>query len=96
MAHQAAVRLRLGLYLESSEEKAGRRQGDSDALPARLSDGNPQSHARRAIERQEGVEVLVDRRSPERRQSRYPVNGEQLRADQRRLKEEILEVVISD
>ena len=55
-----------------------------------------EAELRRTFERQEGVEVIVDRRSPERRQSRYPVNGEQLRADQRRLKEEILEVVISD
>ncbi|MBI4011604.1 MAG: hypothetical protein HY359_04790 [Candidatus Rokubacteria bacterium] len=49
---------------------------------------------RRTFEGQEDVRVLVDRRSGERRTSPQPVALERRRAERRRSKAEVLEVVI--
>ncbi len=49
----------------------------------------------RSFERQEEVQVLVDRRYRERRRSQQPVAVERRRADRRRPTEAILGVVIS-
>ncbi len=48
----------------------------------------------RACEGQEDIRVLVDRRSGERRTSRQPVGLERRRAERRRSKAEVVEVVI--
>lgn len=49
---------------------------------------------RRAFEGQQDVRVLMDRRSGERRASRQPVGLERRRAERRRSKAEVVEVVI--
>lgn len=49
---------------------------------------------RRAFEGEENVKVIVDRRSTKRRTRQQPVAVERRRADRRRPKEEIGEVVI--
>ncbi len=54
-----------------------------------------EAELRRTFEGQEDVQVLVDRRFRERRTSRQVVAVDRRRADRRREKEEIVEVVIS-
>jgi hypothetical protein len=49
---------------------------------------------RKAFEGREEVEILVDRRQGERRTRQRPVTLERRRADRRRPKEEVIEVVI--
>ena len=51
---------------------------------------------RRAFEGQENIRVIMDRRSTRRRTSQQPVAVERRGTDQRRPKEEIGEVVISE
>lgn len=51
---------------------------------------------RRALEGDDDVTVVVDRRSGERRTSMHPVALERRRTDRRRQREEVLEVVIGE
>jgi hypothetical protein len=49
---------------------------------------------RRAFEWQEDVNIIVDRRYRERRASKEPFAAERRRADRRRLKEQLVEVIL--
>lgn len=53
-----------------------------------------ESRLRKAFEGRDDVEVLGDRRHGERRVARPPVPEERRRADRRKSKEEIVEIVI--
>jgi len=48
----------------------------------------------KAFEGREGVEIIVDRRSRDRRMQQLPVGAERRRAQRRRSQEEMIEVVI--
>jgi hypothetical protein len=50
---------------------------------------------RRSFAGQDNVEVIVDRRSAERRTTRQPVAFERRRADRRKSREHLVEVVIA-
>ena len=50
---------------------------------------------RRAFKGQEDVKVIVDKRNGERRTSRQPLELDRRRADRRRSKQQLVEVVIS-
>lgn len=54
-----------------------------------------EAELRRTFEGQEDVEVIVDRRSPERPTTQPRAEAERPRDDRRRPKEQILEVIIS-
>jgi hypothetical protein len=49
---------------------------------------------RRTFEREEDVNVIVDRRNRERRASEEPFAAERRRGDRRRLKEQLVEVIV--
>jgi hypothetical protein len=72
----------------------------SDGDPAKVYIVVPRHRAyvadllRKAFEGREDVEILVDRRQGERRMRHRPVALERRRADRRRPKEEVIEVVI--
>jgi hypothetical protein len=72
----------------------------SDGDPAKVYIVIPRHRAyvadllRKALEAREDVEIIVDRRHGERRTRHRPVAVERRRADRRRPKEEVIEVVI--
>ena len=53
-----------------------------------------EDEVRRVFAGREDVKVVVDRRSGERRATQRPVSVERRRADRRRAKEELVEVLI--
>ena len=53
-----------------------------------------EDEVRRVFAGREDVKVIVDRRSGERRATQQPVKVDQRRADRRRAKEELVEVLI--
>ena len=55
-----------------------------------------EDEVRRVFAGREDVKVVVDRRSGERRATQQPVSVERRRADRRRAKEELVEVLIAE
>ena len=55
-----------------------------------------EDEVRRVFAGREDVKVIVDRRSGERRATQQPVKVDQRRADRRRAKEELVEVLIAE
>jgi hypothetical protein len=58
--------------------------------------GHLEDEFRRVFAGREDIKVIVDRRSGERRATRQPVSVERRRADRRRAKEELVEVLIGE
>ncbi len=56
--------------------------------------GHLEDEVRRVFAEREDVKVVVDRRSGERRATQQPAMVERRRADRRRAKEELVEVLI--